>query len=133
MFEIGDIVEIYSPVAGRNKYHLCVKPGSENTATQFLFLNSDPNFEQLYVVDCARVPCLPPSKTGKTAFSFALLPQFNHMQLQLYKARKLGELDKKLATELLAFAKTVTTMSRSERQVVVSALEGLMEKKTASS
>ena len=77
MFAIGDIVQIFSPQAGHNKYHLCIFVCTDDAASQFVYLNSSPDFEQTYVVDCARVPCLPASGTGKTAFSFALLPRYN--------------------------------------------------------
>jgi hypothetical protein len=122
MFAIGDIVQIFAPQAGRNKYHLCIKAGDKDNATQFLYLNSDPNFDQTYVVDCPRVPCLPPSETGKTAFTFALLPRYNAHQLTLYKAKKLGELDPALALELHKFAGMVTTLTAADRKVVLAAL-----------
>jgi hypothetical protein len=90
---------------------------------QFLFLNSDPDHKGNYVVPCERVPCLEPSKTGKTAFSFITIPRYTHAQMKLYKARKLGELDSQLAGELLAFAKTVRTLPRKDLRFVMEALE----------
>lgn len=122
MFAIGDIVRVFAPQAGHDKYHLCILVGVGGAASQFVYLNSSPDFEQTYVVDCDRVPCLPKSDTGKTAFSFALLPRYNDRQLALYKAEKLGELDAPLAKELHAFAQTVTTLNAAERKIVLSAL-----------
>jgi hypothetical protein len=122
MFAIGDIIQIFAPQAGHTKYHLSILVGTSSTASQLLYLNSDPNFEQTFVVDCARVPCLPPSKTGKTAFSFALLPRYNDRQLVLYKAKKLGVLDATLAKELHGFAATVSTLNAAERKIVLAAL-----------
>lgn len=122
MFAIGDIVRVFAPQAGHNKYHLCIVVGVDGAASQFAYLNSDPNFEQTYVVDCDRVPCLPKSDTGKTAFSFALLPRYNDRQLTLYKAEKLGELDAILAKELHVFAKTVKILNSADRKIVLAAL-----------
>jgi len=128
MFKIGDIVEIFSPLAGHKKYHVCIKEASETEAAQFLFLNSDPNFEGVYAVDCSRVSCIPPSDTGKTAFSFAMLPRYNDHQLKIYRAQKLGELDSELAKELSTFAEGVNTMNRPDRTSVLAALKIVIEK-----
>jgi len=95
----------------------------DGAAIQFLFLNSNPDHLGNYVVPCERVPCLEPSKTGKTAFSFTTIPRYTHAQMNLYKARKLGELDSQLAAELLAFAKTARTLPRKDLRFVVEALE----------
>src|SRR5689334_22931410 len=122
MFAIGDIVEIFSPMSGYKKYHLCIADGSDGSAAQFLFLNSDPRFAGTYVVDCARVPCLPPSQSGKTAFSFNIVPRYSARQLALYKAKKLGVLDKRLAAELLQFAQGASGLNRAEKAVVCAAL-----------
>jgi hypothetical protein len=122
MFAIGDIVQIFAPQAGHNKFHLCILVGVDGSASQFVYLNSNPTFDQTCVVDCKRIPCLPASATGKIAFSFAILPRYNDRQLRLYKAKKVGELDQKLATELHEFVRTVTTLNSTDRQIVLAAL-----------
>jgi hypothetical protein len=131
MFEIGDIVQIFAPQAGRDKYHLCVSVGKDGAAHQFLYLNSDPTFEQTFVCDCAKIPCLPESKTGKTAISFAMLPRYNDNQLKLFKATKLGELNPALAVEVHKVAKTATTMTSAERKIVLTALEIITKRQAA--
>jgi hypothetical protein len=123
MFSVGDIVQIFAPQAGHKKFHLCVLVGLGGGASQFIYLNSDPTFDQTYVVDCKRVPCLPVSKTGKTAFTFAILPRYNDRQLTLYRAKKLGELDPILARELRKFAESVTTLNSADRSTVLAALD----------
>lgn len=132
MFAVGDIVQIFAPQAGKDKYHLCIRAGDSQAADRFIYLNSDPTFDQTFVVDCVRVPCLPVSKTGKTAFSFALLPQYNTHQLELYKAKKLGELDPVLASELHVFAGKVTTLTAADRKVVLAALAAIVKPATPS-
>jgi len=123
MFKIGDIVQIYAPQAGHFKYHLCVAVGTDGDAHVFIYLNSNPNFEQTFVCDCSRIPCLPKSDTGKSAFTFALLPRYNDKQLALYKAKKLGDLDPTLAADVHIFAKTVNTMTGAEKKIVLASLE----------
>lgn len=125
MFSVGDIVKIYAPAAGYPKYHLCIAIGGDEEAFKFLFLNSDPNFRDTYSVNCSRVPCIPISDTGVTAFSFSQIPRYTVRHLSIYNATKLGELDKNLAQELLEFIQGVKSLSRSEKQIVILALSSL--------
>jgi hypothetical protein len=122
MFEVGDIVKIFAPQAGHNKYHLCICVGDGQRASKFLYLNSDPRFDHTYTVDCDRVPCLPPSDTGKTVVSFAIIVRYSERQLGLYKAEKLGTLDAALAAELHRFAEAVPTLNKPDRAEVLAAL-----------
>jgi len=123
MFEVGDIVRIYAPMAGHTKYHLCISVGSNGGTSQFLFLNSNPEYESSFPVPCARVPCIQPSDTGVTVFSFSILPRYTYDQLRFYNAAKLGRLTKELAIELLEFAATVQTFTRPEKKMVLDALQ----------
>ncbi len=126
MFAVGDIVKIFAPVAGHDKYHLCVLVGIDGAAHQFLFLNSEAaGFAGCYEVSCARVPCLPPSDTGKTVFSFTMVPRYTDAQLKLHKAAKMGVLEKALAQELLEFAKTALALTDAEKKTVLAALKML--------
>lgn len=122
---VGDIVRIYSPVAGYDKYHLCIEVGASGAASVFLFLNSDGYFADCYCVPCAALPFLPPSKTGQTAFSFANLPRYNDNQLRIYSATVLGAIDQVLAAELLRHAQGVQALNRIEKALVVAALSSL--------
>src|SRR4051794_23790766 len=111
MFAVGDIVRIYAPVAGRKKFHLCIETGSDERASKFLYLNSNPTYAGCYSVPCHRVPCIEESDTGMTAFSFSMLPRYSVAQLKTYKAEKIGEIDPELAAELLQFAQTLNTLT----------------------
>jgi hypothetical protein len=128
MFAIGDIVSIYAPTVGYKKYHLCVHVGTDGTAHQFLFLNSDDRFEGVYSVECERVPCVPRSASGRTAFSFTMLPRYNDKQLKLYGAKKLGVIDPVLATELLEFAEKAVGLTKAEQKIVCAALKSIAKK-----
>ncbi len=122
MFQIGDIVRLYAPTVGKQKYHLCVCVGAAGAASRFLFLNSEEYFEGIYVVDCTRVDCLPPSRTGKTVFSFNDIPRYNDKQLGLYQATRMGALPRDVAQELIPFVKTVEVLNRADRDMILSAL-----------
>jgi hypothetical protein len=61
---------------------------------------------------------------AKQLFTFAILPRYNEKQLRLFKATKLGDLDRVLATELHEFAKMVTTLNEPDRKIVLAALAG---------
>lgn len=104
MLAPGDLIRILAPTVGYPKYHLCLEGVLPQSAARFLFLNSDPGYQGTYDVPCARVPCLPPSQTGFTCFSFNMMPRFNARQLELYQATKMGVLDRVLAGELETFA-----------------------------
>ena len=130
MFEVGDIVKVFAPQAGHEKYHICIVIGVDGGAFQFLYLNSDPTFEDTFVCDCTKIPCLPVSKSGKTAVSFALLPRYNERQLRLFKAEKLGVLEPTLAVEIHKTASSAKTMTTAERKIVLAALEAISKKKT---
>lgn len=130
MFAVGDIVAIVASTTGYKKYHLCVHVGTDGAAHRFLFLNSDPSFAGTFVVPCARVPCIPPSDTGNTAFSFNMMPRYNDNQLKLFKAEKKGALDKALAAELALFADhhaNVKGLNSEERATVRAAFKFIIE------
>ncbi len=128
MFAIGDIVRIFAPGAGYEKYHLCIKLVDDDGAARFMFLNSNPNYNDTYAVTCDRVPCLPPSDTGYTAFSFNMLPIYNERQLGLYRATKLGELSSDVATELRTFLNKVEALTRKEMRMVEAALDAIIQR-----
>ena len=126
MFAIGDIASIYCPIAGYPKYHLCICVGTNGAASQFIFLNSDPDFDGLFVCPCERVPCVPKSETGVTAFSFTAIPRYNDKQLALYKAKKLGVIDGVLATEINKFVSdrnNLKALNSTEVRVVQAAFK----------
>ncbi|WP_419900252.1 hypothetical protein [Roseomonas sp. USHLN139] len=126
MFDLGDIVRIFAPTAGYKKYHLCIKIADDAGVARFMYLNSDPNFGDTLALPCGRVPCLPVSETGFTAFSFSMLPGYSQRQLELYKAEKLGEVALDVAQELRTFANGVEALSRAEKRMVAAALEAII-------
>lgn len=122
MVAIGDILRIYVPSIGKKKYHLCVCVGAGTAAHRFLFLNSEEYFDGTYVVDCARVPCLPPSDTGKTVVSLNDIPRYSDRQLNAFQAHKMGDLAADVAAELIPFVRESPVLNKADRDMIMAAL-----------
>ncbi|WP_461381807.1 hypothetical protein [Devosia indica] len=124
----GSIVRIFAPVAGKEKYQLCLSlPAPDGAAARFLFLNSEAKFKDHYVVDNSRVPCLPPSRTGETCFCFTSIIRMSDQQLQVMRPTSMGEIDLQLAVDLRAFADTVRALAPADMKLVKEALDLIIE------
>ena len=128
MFEVGDIVEIFSPIASKKKYHLCVCGLSEVGIRQFFFLNSGDGYEAEFILEDGAIEGLPISPTGKTVISCSLIVKYNQRQLSLYKARKLSTLDKTIAADLRDFVAKSPALTRKETTRVTEALSAYVER-----
>ena len=123
VFAVGDIVHADSALADHPKYHICVlECGDDGSAACFLFLNSETGWRGDCVLNCAEIPCIPASRTGLSVVSFSQIVRMNARQLQLFRAKKIGRLDPKVARKLEAFAKTVPTLTKQERKIILEAL-----------
>ncbi len=123
MFSPGDVVEMFSPVAGKKKYHLCLCISEGTGVHNFLFLNSNSGFKGDYILDDGIVPGLPESPTGETIVSFSQVVRMNLNRLTMYKAKRLNCISADLAGELLHFARTTPALSDIDKKLVVRALE----------
>ena len=123
MFQVGDIVKIYSSTAGHKKYHLCVLGADEYGVCRFLYINSHDGFEGDCAVTNAELPELPPSKTHMSVICCNTIARYNEKQLKIFRAAKLGVISKELAAKLLAHMQTVrSSLTRSEKTIVIDAL-----------
>lgn len=120
-FALGDILHIDAPIVEHKKYHICLGD-NEHCVTLCLFLNSEGGYEGNLVLDGARFPMLPESKTGKSVVSLSMIPRYTARQLELYKARKLGEIAKDVAAEIAAFCASAKTLTRAEKAFVIERL-----------
>ena len=127
MYEAGDIVRFYSATAGKEKFHLCLGKTENETIFAFLFLNSGSGYRGDCVLEDGRVPGLPKSPTGNTVVSFSQIIRVKEDKLKLWGATKTGAVDGHLAGELSAFADNVRSLTRKEKEFVVSALESLFD------
>ena len=126
MFLIGDIVEIYAPIAGHKKYHLCVCGKDVNDVLRFLFINSHDGFEADFPIDDSLLPCLPKSPTGQSVFCCNMIVIYNARQLTLYNAVKLGTLSKEVALGLFKHTQSTKALNDKEKALVIGALESLI-------
>ena len=125
MFEVGDVVRFHSPTASKEKFHLCLGLEKGRPVFVFLFLNSTSGFKGEYILEDGVIPGLPKSPTGQTVESFTNLTRMGHDRLGIFGAAKTGEIDGHLAGELVAFARDLKVLTRSDRTFVVAALESL--------
>lgn len=125
MFDVGDVVRFHSPTAGKEKFHLCLGFEKDRPVFVFLFLNSAPGFKGEYIFEDGEIPGLPKSPTKQTVVSFTNLTRMGQDRLMRFGAVKTGQIDGHLAGELVAFAKELKVLTRSDRMFVVAALESL--------
>lgn len=123
MFNIGDVVRFFSPIASKEKYHLCLGNAEQFPHFVFLHINSSSGFRGDCILEDGQIPGLPKSPTGKTVVSFSLVVTMGADRLVKFGAKKTGEIDAHLAGELSAFAKITPVLTPAERAFVVSALE----------
>jgi hypothetical protein len=126
VFSVGDIVEIFAPTAGHKKYHLCVCETDGNDVIRFLFINSHDGFEADFPIVDSLLPCLPKSPTGQSVFCCNMIVIYSLKQLVLYKAVKLGEMDKQVAKDLLVHMQSTKALNQKEKVVVINALKSLI-------
>lgn len=119
----GSVVAIYAASAGKVKYHLCLCLPSDEVAAKFLFINSNPNFKDIFIIDDARLPFLPESPSGKSCFSFSMVPRYSGQQLRTFDAKVIGEIDLALAVELRHHADGVRSLARTDLDFVKGALD----------
>lgn len=124
----GSIVRIFAPIAGKEKYHLCLSlPGDDGSAARLLFLNSEAKFSDHYVVENARVPCIPPSRTGNSCFCFTMIVRINSLRLESMQPVEMGMIDLDLALDLRRFCDTVRSLAPSDLKLVKAALDEIIE------
>jgi hypothetical protein len=128
MYDVGDIVSVYSPLKNAKKYHLCLIKPTNSTAGLFLFLNSENRFNNSYAVGCDRIPQLP---TTQSTQSYICCEQilYNDLMLKAHLPTKICVLDTKICEELLDFVKTANFIERRIRSIISDALEKIIEKR----
>lgn len=122
MLKTGDIAICYAATVGYPKYHLCVCPPSNSEAGLFLFINSEGGYEADFVLKNSDVPCIPENDTGLTIISCSMLIRLSEKQLTVYKAKKVGELDAEIVSQLREFIENSKTLTRNERQKCLDSL-----------
>ena len=115
-FVAGDVIDFYSSVAVKHKFHLCLGFGGT-----FLFINT-PKPKQFLgdlIVDCAEIPCLRPTPSGKSVISCSMVIRMTRAELAHCKAKKLGVVSPQLLRRLLKFVEASPVLSPEDKEAIL--------------
>ena len=127
MFSVGEIVQIFSPIASKKKFHVCVCCANEHGVERFLFINSGTGYEADVVVDEKQIPCLPESPTGQSVIRCSMIVRYSETQLKKFGARKLGDMDIEVLKLVIDKVRVTRALSKEERSPIVESLEKFLE------
>lgn len=120
LFQAGEIVHFLSLTAGKPKWHLCVQTSC------FLFLNSPKH--QIYagelVVDCAALPGVPPTPSGKSVISCTPIVRMSDRQLNTCEAKLVGRIDAFTIATLLDYVRNSRDVKGWDRSTILSGFSG---------
>lgn len=119
MFSPGDVVEFYSVVAGKNKYHV-----SLSLEGCFFLLNS-PKIRVYpgdFIFPCSEVPFLPPTSNGDSIVSCSIVIRMTDAQLLAARARRIGSISTAVLTDLMTFVENSTVLSQEDKDAVLDGL-----------
>jgi hypothetical protein len=116
----GEVYRLRSGIANKPKFHLCVSVGG-----CFLFLNSPKpkSFVGDLEVDCAELPFLPATPSGKSVVSCSLPVLIREGELRT-KAELLGEAPRSLLLRIFEFVEDADYLSEEDRELILSGLDG---------
>ena len=122
-FTVGDIIHFQSEIAGKAKFHFCFFLNEEAGIYSLMFLNSEDEYEDHFVIDCVRIPGLPASRTGKTIFSCPTIIRKKYDQLAKLKPRRKCRLPKDVAADFHEFAQTIRSMTVNDKARLIATLK----------
>lgn len=120
----GDIVLFESAVAGKMKFHLCICVGDDGLQS-FIFLNSEGGFRDQFEIDCARIPGMNPSATGRTVFDCPTIHRKSDAKLAGLRAKLICTLPKDVAADFLVFARGISSMTAADKGALIAMLEAI--------
>lgn len=132
MFSVGEIVQIFSPIASKKKFHVCVCCANEHGVERFLFINSGTGYDADVVVDENEIPCLPESPTGQSVISCSMIVQYSESQLKKFGAKKLGDMNIKLIKLTFEKLQVTKSLSKEERTPIVESLKSFLARSSNS-
>lgn len=121
----GDIVLFESAVAGKMKFHLCICIDATSNLHSFIFLNSEGGFRDQFEIDCSRLPQLSPSRTGRTVFDCPTVHRKTADQIKRLRPKPICRLPNDVALEFLAFAETISSMTKKDKDSLIAMLRGI--------
>jgi len=118
MFALGDVVEFYSYVAGKQKYHLCI-----SLSGAFLLLNSPKakSYAGDMVVLCSEFP-MEPTPSGKSVICCSVIVRMTVQELEHTKAKCIGNVSPDLIKRILRHVKASPVLSPDDKDFVLEEL-----------
>ncbi len=115
----GDVVHVFSPYAGKNKYHLCI--GNDHF---FIFLSSPKtrSFAGDFEIDGSKITGVPPTPEGKSIASCNTVMQIAGSDLRRLGAQVVGKVTLGVMRDLLAFVQHLPTIAPETRDCIVEEL-----------
>ena len=119
MFSTGDIVGFKSAIAGKHKFHLCV-----SFSNCFLFINSPKPkwFPGDFEVDCASVPGVTPTASGKSIVACNAVVRMTDAELRKCGAKKVGQMPVATIAAILLFVEESPVLSAADKRAVLDGL-----------
>lgn len=123
----GDIVLFESNVAGKAKFHFCFFFNSDADVYSLMLLNSEGEYEDHFAIDANRLPNMPPSRTGRSIFSCPTVIRRSPEQLARLRPVKRCTLPRDVAVEFLAYASSISAMTKNDKNHLIETLKSLCE------
>jgi len=122
VFQPGDIVEFDNLIAGKRKWHLCV-----NADRWFLNLNSpkDRAYPGDLEVDCAALPGIPATVSGKSIISCNMVLRMPDEKLGRCRPQKVGTVSVATAQDITAHVRGLRVLSVIEKKPILDGLGGV--------
>lgn len=116
MPNVGDIVEFYSPIAAKRKYHLCLCVGEVDGIYKFLMINSKSGFKSDVVFRDGEIPGLPSSPTGESVISLSQIARIKVDKLKIWQPKVIGKIPNKVISGLQDEVATMPSLTKVEKE-----------------
>ena len=131
MCDVGDVLFFYSYVSDKPKNHLCLIKPTDTEVGWFLLLNSEYRSADSLGIACARIPELPPTKSGLSYICCECFP-CRKAHFLTHSPQKVCDLATDICQELLEFIRHNRTLERKHRNRAVVALEAIIRGRQSS-
>lgn len=120
----GDIVEFYSRIAGKRKYHICLCIGDKDGVYKFLMINSKSGFKSDVIFLDGEIPGLPKSPTGESVISLSQIARIKSEKLALWQPAVVGKIPTKVINALQETLLDMPTLTKEDKDW----LKGILSK-----
>lgn len=126
MPESGDIVEFYSRIAGKRKFHLCLCIGEIDGIYKFLMINSKSGFKSDVVFNDGEIPGLPSSATGESVISLSQIARVKVDKLNIWQPKVIGKIPNQIIVNLQEAIVDMPTLTKTDKDWLANVLLELL-------